>query len=85
MSFGRYYQTIIFCGLALTGILVGKDSIPVEVLIKTARREWAILVPAWTIVVILLTYFVYFALALYGTPPFTSMSSITGINLTTIG
>ncbi|KAK7044837.1 PIG-P-domain-containing protein [Favolaschia claudopus] len=39
-------------------------------------REWAVLFPAWSIVVVLLTYFAYFALALYGTPAFSDMSSI---------
>ncbi|KAJ6627976.1 PIG-P-domain-containing protein [Mycena sp. CBHHK59/15] len=39
-------------------------------------REWALLFPAWSIVIALLTYFVYFALALYGTPSFSDMGSI---------
>ncbi|KAJ7256845.1 hypothetical protein B0H12DRAFT_1232748 [Mycena haematopus] len=38
--------------------------------------EWAVLVPAWSVVAGLLTYFVYFALALYGTPSFSDMSAI---------
>jgi phosphatidylinositol N-acetylglucosaminyltransferase subunit P len=41
-------------------------------------REWAILIPAWTIVVVLLTYWVYFALALYRTPAFTDISAFAG-------
>ncbi|KAF5351516.1 hypothetical protein D9758_007187 [Tetrapyrgos nigripes] len=40
------------------------------------NREWSILVPAWTIVVILLTYFIYFALALFGTPAFNQPRAI---------
>lgn len=41
-------------------------------------REWAILVPAWTVVLVLLTYFSYFALALARTPGFSDLSTITG-------
>ncbi|TFY79698.1 hypothetical protein EWM64_g4312 [Hericium alpestre] len=40
-------------------------------------REWALLVPAWTVVVVLLTYFTYFALAFYNTPPFDDIWTIT--------
>ncbi|KZS98723.1 PIG-P-domain-containing protein [Sistotremastrum niveocremeum HHB9708] len=40
-------------------------------------REWTILVPAWTVVTVLLTYFSYFALALYGTPKFSDLATIT--------
>ncbi|KAK7466478.1 hypothetical protein VKT23_005199 [Stygiomarasmius scandens] len=40
------------------------------------NREWAILFPAWSIVVVLLTYFVYFALTLHGTPAFNHTSTI---------
>ncbi|KAJ7108710.1 PIG-P-domain-containing protein [Mycena epipterygia] len=39
-------------------------------------REWAVLFPAYSVVLGLLTYFVYFALALFGTPSFSDMSSI---------
>ncbi|KAJ8509011.1 hypothetical protein ONZ45_g8780 [Pleurotus djamor] len=41
------------------------------------NREWAILIPAWSIIVILLTYFTYFALALRATPGFEDMATIT--------
>ncbi|KAF7326014.1 PIG-P domain-containing protein [Mycena kentingensis (nom. inval.)] len=41
-------------------------------------REWAILVPAYLVVICLLTYFVYFALALYGTPSFADTSAFIG-------
>jgi phosphatidylinositol N-acetylglucosaminyltransferase subunit P len=41
-------------------------------------REWAILIPSWTIVVILLTYIVYFAIAIRATPSFDEMSAISG-------
>ncbi|KAJ7100011.1 PIG-P-domain-containing protein [Mycena belliarum] len=41
-------------------------------------RHWAVLVPAYSVVVALLTYFVYFALALFGTPAFGDMCAVTG-------
>jgi phosphatidylinositol N-acetylglucosaminyltransferase subunit P len=40
--------------------------------------EWAILVPAYTIVLVLATYASYFALTLMGTPNFDSLSTIIG-------
>ncbi|TFY65763.1 hypothetical protein EVG20_g5334 [Dentipellis fragilis] len=42
------------------------------------RREWALLVPSWTVVLVLFTYFMHFALAFYNTPRFSDMSTITG-------
>ena len=41
-------------------------------------REWAILIPSWTIIVVLLTYIVYFAIAIRATPSFDEMSAISG-------
>jgi len=41
------------------------------------NREWAILIPAWSIVLVLLTYFTYWALAIYDTPAFHDLSTIT--------
>lgn len=41
-------------------------------------REWSILLPAYSIVLILLTYFIYWALALYNTPPPTDLRTIVG-------
>ncbi|KAF5356833.1 hypothetical protein D9756_006469 [Leucocoprinus leucothites] len=41
------------------------------------NREWSILIPAWTIIVIILTYIVYWSLALLGTPSFSDMSTVT--------
>ncbi|KAJ7634599.1 PIG-P [Roridomyces roridus] len=41
------------------------------------NREWAILFPAYSVFLVLLTYFVYFALALYRTPQFSDLSSMT--------
>jgi len=46
--------------------------------LKTGRREWSILIPAWSIVVIILTYIVYWSLALTGTPGFSDLSAVTG-------
>ncbi|KAI9065241.1 PIG-P, partial [Trametes sanguinea] len=42
------------------------------------NREWSLLIPAYGMVLVLLTYFTYFALALAGTPAFNDMSTITG-------
>lgn len=39
-------------------------------------REWALLVPAWSVIVVLLTYFVYWALAFYATPSLNDMKAI---------
>ncbi|OCH88419.1 PIG-P-domain-containing protein [Obba rivulosa] len=41
------------------------------------NREWAVLLPAYSIVLVLLTYLTYFALALSGTPAFSDTSTIT--------
>ncbi|EIW55008.1 PIG-P-domain-containing protein [Trametes versicolor FP-101664 SS1] len=41
------------------------------------NREWALLVPAYGMVLVLLTYFTYFALALAGTPAFADLRTIT--------
>lgn len=41
-------------------------------------REWAVLLPAYTVVIFLLAYFVYIALAIYGAPSFSEMRAVTG-------
>ncbi|KAH8084338.1 PIG-P [Cristinia sonorae] len=41
------------------------------------NRDWALLLPAYSIILVLLTYFTYFALAISGTPAFSDMSTIT--------
>ncbi|CDO70977.1 hypothetical protein BN946_scf184830.g9 [Trametes cinnabarina] len=43
------------------------------------NREWSLLIPAYGMVTVLLTYFTYFALALAGTPAFDDMSTITAL------
>ncbi|KAF9529932.1 PIG-P-domain-containing protein [Crepidotus variabilis] len=40
------------------------------------NREWALLVPAWSIVVVISTYIAYSAIALRATPAFHEMSSV---------
>ncbi|RPD61462.1 PIG-P-domain-containing protein, partial [Lentinus tigrinus ALCF2SS1-6] len=42
------------------------------------NREWSLLIPAYGMVLVLLTYFTYFALAFAGTPSFADMRTITG-------
>ena len=44
------------------------------------HREWALLFPAWSVVLVLLTYFTYFSLALFATPAFSDISTITGVS-----
>ena len=41
-------------------------------------REWALLLPAYSVVLIMLTYFVYWALAISATPSFSDMATIVG-------
>ncbi|KAH9031696.1 PIG-P [Lactarius pseudohatsudake] len=41
------------------------------------NREWALLVPAWTVVTVLLTYFMYFSMAIRGTPGFSELNTFT--------
>ncbi|KAF8174070.1 PIG-P [Pholiota molesta] len=40
-------------------------------------REWALLFPSWSVMVVILTYISYSALAIRATPAFNEMSSIT--------
>jgi len=39
-------------------------------------REWALLLPAYSVVLMFLAYFTYFALAIFGTPAFSDMSTM---------
>jgi hypothetical protein len=41
-------------------------------------REWTILIPGYSVVLISLTYFMYWALAIYDTPSFSDLRTITG-------
>jgi len=41
------------------------------------NREWALLLPAYSMVLVWLTYFTYFGLAIRGTPSFSEISAIT--------
>lgn len=45
---------------------------------RSNYREWSILLPAYSVVLILLTYFIYWALALFNTPPPTDLRTIVG-------
>ncbi|GLB42342.1 putative PIG-P [Lyophyllum shimeji] len=40
-------------------------------------REWAVLLPAWSIVLVITTYIVYSSMAIAATPSFSDMSSMT--------
>ncbi|KAF5310794.1 hypothetical protein D9619_008064 [Psilocybe cf. subviscida] len=41
------------------------------------NREWALLVPSWTVVTVIFTYITYSALAIRATPAFNEMRTIT--------
>jgi len=41
------------------------------------NRQWALLLPAYSMVLVLLTYHSYFALTILGTPSFSNLSTIT--------
>lgn len=43
-----------------------------------SNSEWSLLLPAYSVVLVLLTYFVYFALAIAHTPSFSDVSAIVG-------
>jgi len=43
------------------------------------NREWALLLPAYSMVLVLLTYLAYFASALFGTPSFSDLTTITDL------
>lgn len=43
-----------------------------------SHSEWSLLLPAYSIVLVLLTYFVYFSLAIAHTPSFNDVSAIVG-------
>ena len=62
-------------------ILFFKKEICLTILFFNSR-EWAILFPSWTIIVVLLTYIVYFAIAIRATPSFDEMSAISGTHHT---
>ncbi|KAJ3827395.1 PIG-P-domain-containing protein [Lentinula raphanica] len=42
------------------------------------NREWSLLIPAWSMVMVLLTYFAYMALTIHCTPAFHDISAVTG-------
>ena len=45
------------------------------------RREWALLVPAWTVMLAALVYASYIALNVFITPPLDSLHTLTGKSL----
>ena len=47
-------------------------------LTASREREWALLVPAYSIILMLLAYFTYWALAFSSTPAFNDLCTITG-------
>ncbi|KAI0934994.1 hypothetical protein AcW1_009411 [Taiwanofungus camphoratus] len=73
-SSGLVYRGIQIGGYPEVG--VPRVSINVRVY-YCVQREWAVLLPAYSIMLVLLTYVTYFALALSGTPSFSDISTIT--------
>ncbi|KZT71932.1 PIG-P-domain-containing protein [Daedalea quercina L-15889] len=67
---------LLFCVYVLWALLPDEYIIGLGVT-WYPNREWAILLPAYSMVLVLLTYFTYFALALAATPPFSDISTIT--------
>lgn len=77
----------------ITSILASVSLVPKQVsehmyifVIKTRpirdfNREWALLLPAYSIMLVLLTYFTVWALALSRTPALSSLQAMTGENL----
>jgi phosphatidylinositol glycan class P protein len=47
-------------------------------LLQFLCSDWALLLPAYSMIIVWLTYFTYFALAIRGTPSFSDLSTITG-------
>lgn len=47
-------------------------------LLRIISREWTLLLPAYSIVLVLLTYFVYFAIAIARTPSFSDPNTFIG-------
>ena len=69
-------------GWASNGIRVGEypslftsENSPYQCLIS---REWSLLLPAYSIVLVLLTYFVYFSIAIARTPAFSELRTLVG-------
>ncbi|KAJ7269642.1 PIG-P-domain-containing protein [Mycena rebaudengoi] len=71
--------SFLFCVYVLWALLPDEFIIWMGITWYPNRQvsEWALLFPAYSVVIALLTYFVYFALALFGAPSFSDMSSIT--------
>lgn len=57
--------------------------VPVNLCLRASShmfdREWALLLPAYSVVLMFLAYFTYFALAIFGTPAFSDMSTMIGM------
>lgn len=84
MFCGLFYQIPGFDGRVLHGILIGMIVYGMFLCQRTQHigREWALLVPSWTVVVVLLTYMSYSAIAIRATPAFHDMASVAGMYTT---
>ncbi|KZO95035.1 PIG-P-domain-containing protein [Calocera viscosa TUFC12733] len=77
------YGFVAYCGTLLLFVLYVAWAVTPDEWLERAgidwypNREWAILLPAWSMVIVLLTYLTYFGLALSATPSFTDLTTIT--------
>lgn len=76
-GFTAWLVTLLVYLLYLLWALLPDDVIRAVGIEWYPAREWAILLPAWSVVLFLTAYFVYIALGIYGTPGFSSMSALT--------
>ncbi|KAI0743187.1 hypothetical protein BC629DRAFT_1445594 [Irpex lacteus] len=70
---------LLYCFFLLWALLPTPTSFGSGSLGTLAGKEWALLLPAYTVVLVLLTYCAYLALALSGTPSFSDVSTVTGM------
>jgi hypothetical protein len=61
-------------------VVICCNSTCLALLAHRGRREWAILLPAYSVMLVLMTYAAYFALALMRTPSFNELCTITGMS-----
>ncbi|KAF8583272.1 PIG-P [Ramaria rubella] len=78
----EFYGFAALTGTSLLFVLYHLWALLPDELIQSAgvdwypSREWALLIPSYTVILILLTYFSYWALAISSTPTFGDLSTI---------
>ncbi|KDQ11134.1 hypothetical protein BOTBODRAFT_35667 [Botryobasidium botryosum FD-172 SS1] len=76
-GFVAWISTSLLCVLYFLWALLPDEWIVAAGVTWYPSREWAILVPSYTAIVILLTYFSYFSLAISSTPSFSDLRAFT--------